>query len=351
MPIFFLSLSSLLFLMITPSNVVYFSSIPTPFPLFSLSYHHVSPFSSFPSQPAEGGDPDAGLFDGKKKKKKAKDGGEEGAAEAADLDAVFAVKKKKSSKKEKKEEGGEGGGQEEGDDALDEMFTSKKKKKSSKKEKKEEGEVGGEEAAEEDADLDAAFLGSKKKKKSKRKEEGGEEGAGEEGAVYDSKEANYSYDELLQRMQMLLQDGDPSKGVSFGRVPIKMPPINLVRIGTKKTRWDNFQDICKCMNRTVEHLFQFLVAELGTEGSIDGNNRLVLRGKYVPKGIESLLRKYIGEYVACTTCKSPSTSLSRDSVSRLYFVHCQSCGSSRSVAPIRTGFHAQTRADRRALRK
>lgn len=31
---------------------------------------------------------------------------------------------------------------------------------------------------------------------------------------------------------------------------------------------------------------QFVVAELGTEGSIDGNNRLVLRGKYVPKGIE-----------------------------------------------------------------
>jgi len=271
------------------------------------------------------------------------------------LDAVFAVKKKKSIKKEKKEEGGEeggeGGGEEEADDALDGMFASKKKKKSSKKEKKEEGEEGGEEVAEEDADLDAAFAGSKKKKKSKRKEEGGEEGAGEGEAVYDSKEANYSYDELLQRMQVLLQDGDPSKAVSFGRVPIKMPPINLVRIGTKKTRWDNFQEICKCMNRTLEHVFQFLVAELGTEGSIDGNKRLVLRGKYVPKGIESLLRKYIGEYVACTTCKSPNTSLSRDSVSRLYFVHCQSCGSSRSVAPIRTGFHAQTRADRRALRK
>ena len=143
------------------------------------------------------------------------------------------------------------------------------------------------------------------------------------------------------------------------------------------------------MNRTLEHVFQFVVAELGTEGSIDGNNRLVLRGKYVPKGIESLLRKYIGtpllsptthlpidcscpplpntspmtqppthpptlypgEYVACTTCKSPNTTLSRDSVSRLYFVHCQTCGSSRSVAPIKSGYHAQTRADRRALRK
>ena len=174
---------------------------------------------------------------------------------------------------------------------MDAVFATKKKKKSSKKEKKEgeeeeeEGEkaAGGDEEEEGDADLDAAFTGSKKKKKSKRKEEGGgggaeEGGEGGGGGVYDSKEANYSYDELLQRMQvldppthppthpkhtaahshrltllhpptthppihsqMLLQDGDPSKSVSFGRVPIKMAPITLVRIGTKKTRWDNFQ--------------------------------------------------------------------------------------------------------------
>ena len=93
------------------------------------------------------------------------------------------------------------------------------------------------------------------------------------------------------------------------------------------------------------------MAELGTEGSIDGNQRLVIRGKYVPKYIESLLRKYIVEYVTCKMCRSPNTTLTKDSVSRLYFMHCDDCGSSRSVAPIRAGFHAQTRADRRAARK
>jgi translation initiation factor 2 subunit 2 len=66
--------------------------------------------------------------------------------------------------------------------------------------------------------------------------------------------------------------------------------------------------------------------------------------------IESLLRKYIMEYVACQMCRSFNTNLTRDSVSRLFFVGCQDCGSSRSVAQIRAGFHAQTRADRRALR-
>jgi translation initiation factor 2 subunit 2 len=105
------------------------------------------------------------------------------------------------------------------------------------------------------------------------------------------------------------------------------------------------------MHRNPEHVFQFFMAELGTEGSIDGTQRLVIRGKYVPKYIESLLRKYIVEYVTCQMCRSPSTTLTRDSVSRLFFIHCQDCGSSRSVAQIRAGFHAQTRADRRALRK
>lgn len=87
------------------------------------------------------------------------------------------------------------------------------------------------------------------------------------------------------------------------------------------------------------------------EGSIDGNQRLVIRGKYVPKYIESLLRKYITEYVTCKMCRSASTQLTKDTVSRLFFCHCKGCGSSRSVAPIRSGYHAATRADRRAAKK
>lgn len=54
-------------------------------------------------------------------------------------------------------------------------------------------------------------------------------------------------------------------------------------MGTKKTLWVNFQEICQTMGRSSDHVFQFMMAELGTEGSIDGNKRLVIRGKFVPK--------------------------------------------------------------------
>ena len=129
-----------------------------------------------------------------------------------------------------------------------------------------------------------------------------------------------------------------------------MKPPQLMKVGTRKTLWVNYQEICKMMRRSSDHVFQFMMAELGTEGSIDGSKRLVIRGKFVPRLIESLLRKYIGEYVACQMCRSFNTELTRDSVSRLHFVKCQDCGSSRSVAPIRAGFHAITKADRRAVR-
>ena len=205
-----------------------------------------------------------------------------------------------------------------------------------------------------DEEVAAMFDLSKMKKKKKKKKVEESDAPAEGGAAAsasaegDGKYACYSYKELLDRVVGILQANNPE--LSEKRRHTMKPP-QLMRVGTKKTLWVNFSEICSMMHRNPEHVFQFFMAELGTEGSIDGTQRLVIRGKYVPKYIESLLRKYIVEYVTCQMCRSPSTSLTRDSVSRLFFLHCQDCGSSRSVAPIRAGFHAQTRADRRALRK
>jgi len=163
---------------------------------------------------------------------------------------------------------------------------------------------------------------------------------------YDRK-AEYAYPELLERIMKILHRHNPDLMEKKRR---NMKPPQLTRVGTKKTLWVNFQEICTMMQRPPEHVFQFFMAELGTEGSIDGNQRLVIRGKYVPKYIESLLRKYILEYVTCQMCRSPNTELTKDSVSRLHFCKCRDCGSSRSVAAIRSGYHATSRADRRAAR-
>ena len=162
-----------------------------------------------------------------------------------------------------------------------------------------------------------------------------------------SSSVDFTYDDMLDRVMQILHSNNPDLIEKKRR---NMKPPQLTRLGTKKTLWVNFQEICTIMQRSPEHVFQFFMAELGTEGSIDGNQRLVIRGKYVPKYIESLLRKYIVEYVTCSMCRSPNTELHRDSGSRLYFCNCLDCGSSRSVAAIRSGYHATSRADRRAAR-
>ena len=161
------------------------------------------------------------------------------------------------------------------------------------------------------------------------------------------RKGDWSYDDLLDRVVDILQANNPDL-VEKKRTRIKPPELTL--LSSKKTLWVNFQEICSVMQRDPQHVLQFFMAELGTEGSLDGNGRLIIRGKYLSKYIESLLRKYAIEYVTCEMCRSPQTDLAKDPSTRLYFLACRDCGSSRSVAPIRSGYHATSRADRRAAR-
>jgi translation initiation factor 2 subunit 2 len=220
-----------------------------------------------------------------------------------------------------------------------------------------------------EADVAAMLDLSKKKKKKKKKEDTTTATAGADGdnggatdlsgqqllleeqdkqqELLDEPAVDYTYEDLLDRVAALLQANNPDL-VEKKRTRIKPPQLQL--LSSKKTLWINFQEICTMMQRDSLHVFAFFMAELGTEGSLDGNQRLIIRGKYVAKYIESLLRKYVVEYVTCEMCRSPNTDLVKDQGSRLYFCNCRECGSSRSVAPIRSGYHATSRADRRAAR-
>lgn len=149
---------------------------------------------------------------------------------------------------------------------------------------------------------------------------------------------DYTYGELLSRFYSVLRAKNPELAGEKRRYTIVPPSVH--RDGSKKTMFTNLVDICKRMNRPAEHVIQFLFTELGTTGSIDGNQYLILKGRFQQKQIEGILRRYILEYVTCKTCKSPETVLTKEN--RLFFITCESCGSSRSVATIKSGFMAQT---------
>eukprot|EP00001_Collodictyon_triciliatum_P022273 04100_3 len=81
-------------------------------------------------------------------------------------------------------------------------------------------------------------------------------------------EPEYPYKEILDRFYSLVVHNPD------GGTVIKLPQI--AREGSKKTVWVNFQDICLSMNRTIEHVTSYVLAELGTDGNMDGSNRLVI---------------------------------------------------------------------------
>lgn len=77
---------------------------------------------------------------------------------------------------------------------------------------------------------------------------------------------------------------------------------------------------------------------------------LLPAGRHDNKKIESLIRKYVIAYVNCSMCNSWNTDLTRDAMSRLYFMNCKACGCQRSVSAIKFGFHATGRGERKKAR-
>ncbi|OVA17312.1 Translation initiation factor IF2/IF5 [Macleaya cordata] len=154
---------------------------------------------------------------------------------------------------------------------------------------------------------------------------------------WEGSDRDYEYEELLGRVFNILRENNPE--LAGDRRRTVMRPPQVLREGTKKTVFVNFMDLCKTMHRQPEHVMTFLLAEMGTSGSLDGQQRLVVKGRFAPKNFEGILRRYVNEYVICNGCKSPDTILSKEN--RLFFLRCEQCGSGRSVAPIKAGFVAR----------
>jgi translation initiation factor 2 subunit 2 len=197
----------------------------------------------------------------------------------------------------------------EGDAAVDEvtdMFKDLAKKKKKKTSKPKEDDEDAEKPADGD-ELDVSALAKKKKKKKPKADdfdaqlaevgEGGEapepkKDTAQEGDMvkgtgiweHDNHD-QISYSNLLNRFFTLLHDRHPDlAGASVKNY--KIPPPQCLREGNKKTIFANLPEIAKRLKRSEEHITSFLFAELGTNGSVDGSRRLVIKGRFQSKQIE-----------------------------------------------------------------
>lgn len=276
--------------------------------------------------------------------------------EEDDLDLESLGKKKKKKKKavvfDEEEKGTEDAGEKEvaGEDDIDlESFGKKKKKKKNRDtmDMEDLDEALPDDDGQED-NLDLDTFGKKKKKKRPKDRTGdldaddGNDGENKENETSDpwaQDDRDYTYDELLQRVFGIMRDKNPEM-VAGEKKKFVMRPPQVVRVGTKKTAFVNFTEIAKMLHRQPKHLLAFLSAELGTVGAVDGNNQLIMKGRFQQKHIENVLRRYIKEYVTCHTCRSPDTILNKET--RLFFLQCMTCHSRCSVQTIKTGFQAVT---------
>ena len=109
-----------------------------------------------------------------------------------------------------------------------------------------------------------------------------------------------------------------------------------IKYQNRKTFWYNYGINCSQINRSIDQLKKFIDKEMAVETSINDKSNLILRGKYSFAMIVSVYKKYILNYVKCSTCKSIKTEITRNSSNRLDYLKClnHKCNTCKVVVKI-----------------
>ena len=166
-----------------------------------------------------------------------------------------------------------------------------------------------------------------------------------------------TFETMLEDFQRQMEDkGLMPKPKVFSTIdtskPTTLPQPQMGRQGTKRVVYENFGQTCDFIKRDVKHVESFFKAELGTETSIDAKQQLILKGKYLATQLFNILVQYVNAYVKCKTCLKVTTTtlLDKDPVTRMQNLQCSSCTALTPTAPIRPGFHATNKSDRRKIK-
>ncbi len=133
--------------------------------------------------------------------------------------------------------------------------------------------------------------------------------------------ADFEYDALLDRAR----DRIP-KDISE-RNRWTMPPPEILVEGSQ-TILRNFAAIVDSMDRDPNHVYQYLVNELGTSGTRE-QVRVMFKGRIPPKRIKEKLVGYVKTYILCEQCRAPDTRFIKED--RTTLLKCQACGATRPV--------------------
>ena len=129
------------------------------------------------------------------------------------------------------------------------------------------------------------------------------------------------YNSLLERGQKQLPE------VVKASERFEMPRV-LGHIQGNKTIISNFHQIASTLNRDPEHLLKFILKELATPGELKKTGFII--GTKIPASrINEKIEQYVREFVLCSECKKPDTTLIKEE--KITFIKCQVCGAKHPV--------------------
>lgn len=134
----------------------------------------------------------------------------------------------------------------------------------------------------------------------------------------------YSYDELLFKLHN-------AKIADDIYTKINLPPLQVHR-KNKLSIFVNINTYSEKLNRTKEHISNFFREEMGTATSINGQNQLIIHGILNEAKCESIMRKYIKQYVMCKQCKSIHSTMIKDN--GLTYLECKQCFAKTSLGKL-----------------
>ncbi|HIF46639.1 MAG TPA: translation initiation factor IF-2 subunit beta [Candidatus Poseidoniales archaeon] len=133
--------------------------------------------------------------------------------------------------------------------------------------------------------------------------------------------AEFEYEDLLDRARSNI----PEEISSRARWTLPDPQI---MIEGSNTIFRNFVEVVNHMERDDNHVYQFILNELGTSGSRDGP-RARFKGRIPPKRIKKTIVNYVNTFIKCGQCKAPDTHFIKQD--RTTLLKCQACGATRPV--------------------
>ena len=133
--------------------------------------------------------------------------------------------------------------------------------------------------------------------------------------------SDFEYDALLDRAR----DRIPTDISERNRWTMPTPEV---LVEGNQTIIRNFSSIVDAMDRDANHVYQYLINELGTSGTRE-QVRVMLKGRVPPKRIKEKIVAYVKAYILCEQCKAPDTRFIKEE--RTTLLKCQACGATRPV--------------------